>query len=318
MDAALNGHDETVKFLLAMQASPDAKDDDGWTALMSAARNGHVSTIEMLLKANPDQIDEVTAAGDTALILAACAGHLRAVETLIRHGADVHAARKGGDGGTALMDAALHGHDEVVSYLLSKCARPETKDKRGWTALMSAASNGHLSTIEMLLQAKPAQKFEVAAAGDTALILAARAGHHQAIETLIRHGADVHVVRRDGACGTILMDTSFHNDISVFQDVLNFPGVSPCHVPIMSPKIGPKAQPEPLLPLDCPSPSRSRSAAKPTQPWRLPSLPVRSMRPPAIAQEQPCQLRARYCAGDGNGRLLAGRGRGLRAGPAPR
>lgn len=47
--AAVNGHTEVIKRLLAEGADPDLKDNQGCTALLLAARNGHVKAVELSL-----------------------------------------------------------------------------------------------------------------------------------------------------------------------------------------------------------------------------------------------------------------------------
>ncbi len=47
--AACRGHDEIVKFLLDRGADIDAGHEDGATPLMMASRNGHKSTVKVLL-----------------------------------------------------------------------------------------------------------------------------------------------------------------------------------------------------------------------------------------------------------------------------
>lgn len=69
----------------------DAWSDEGQTALILAARNGHLEVVEALLKAGADP-DHATADGRTALIMAAEGGHATVVESLLRAGADPNLA----------------------------------------------------------------------------------------------------------------------------------------------------------------------------------------------------------------------------------
>ena len=54
----------------------------------------------------------------TALMLAAKQGHNECIGLLIKHGFDVNRKLPGGNGGTALHEAALHGKVDTVRYLL--------------------------------------------------------------------------------------------------------------------------------------------------------------------------------------------------------
>ena len=48
--AALMGYTETAELLISKGANVNAKDDDGWTPLHYAVREGHTKIIELLKK----------------------------------------------------------------------------------------------------------------------------------------------------------------------------------------------------------------------------------------------------------------------------
>jgi ankyrin repeat protein len=54
MLAAGNGHDTSVRLLIASGAKLDVQNNQGDTALIFAVRNGHASTARMLLAAKAD------------------------------------------------------------------------------------------------------------------------------------------------------------------------------------------------------------------------------------------------------------------------
>merc|ERR1711969_379693 len=69
MHAALNGHIEIVAALLEAGAALEAQDNDGRTALMYAASNGHVQTALLLLGECPGgRIPGVSESGFAACI----------------------------------------------------------------------------------------------------------------------------------------------------------------------------------------------------------------------------------------------------------
>jgi hypothetical protein len=78
----------------------------------------------------------------TALIWAALRGHEAVVQLLLDKRADIEAKDKL-FGRTALIWAAQGGHEAVVQLLLDKGADVEAKNKDGWTALIWAAQRGH-------------------------------------------------------------------------------------------------------------------------------------------------------------------------------
>ena len=69
----------------------------------------------------------------SALMCAAVGGHEAVAQLLLQHGADVAAARN--DGRTALMCAAEGGHEAVAQLLLQHRADVAAADNDGWTAL---------------------------------------------------------------------------------------------------------------------------------------------------------------------------------------
>ena len=48
--SAQDGHLDVVKFLVEQQAEVNAKKDDGWTPLHSAAQNGHLDVVKFLVE----------------------------------------------------------------------------------------------------------------------------------------------------------------------------------------------------------------------------------------------------------------------------
>jgi len=53
--AALGGHAEVIRLLLAAGAKVDAPEDEGQTALMLAAHEGHMGVVKLLLEAGADK-----------------------------------------------------------------------------------------------------------------------------------------------------------------------------------------------------------------------------------------------------------------------
>ena len=52
--AAANGHTEAVRVLVMRGARLDLANCHGWTALMQAARHGHISVVALLLQSKAD------------------------------------------------------------------------------------------------------------------------------------------------------------------------------------------------------------------------------------------------------------------------
>ena len=118
--------------------------DEGSNALQNAAFYGNVPMCEYLLAVGDgDYINAAREDGRTALLLAAMNGHLEAVALLLSRGAAVDATDK--KGATPMNLAAQEGYREVVSLLLSYTV---TSDGRR-QAVTDAATSLHISQAEL-------------------------------------------------------------------------------------------------------------------------------------------------------------------------
>ena len=95
-------------------ADVNAKDENGDTALIWAARYDKEKVVSALLAAGAD-VNVKNAYGTTALMLAARNGNEKAVAALLAAGADVNAANASGN--TALMWAVRYGKEKVAAVL---------------------------------------------------------------------------------------------------------------------------------------------------------------------------------------------------------
>ena len=72
--AARDGHASYLRSLLASGASPDTRDENGWTPLIHASAAGHDEIVQYLLQ-NGAAPNARTSNGMTAATLAAANGH---------------------------------------------------------------------------------------------------------------------------------------------------------------------------------------------------------------------------------------------------
>lgn len=91
--------------------------------------------------------------GYTALMYAARRGHLEAARVLIEENASPNTGG-GHKGITPLQEAIDHGRTAVVAFLLQNRADPNQRDQNRKTPLMYAAENGELASVELLLEYK--------------------------------------------------------------------------------------------------------------------------------------------------------------------
>ena len=152
--AAKIGRLDLVKGLLEKGEDPNTVDEIGASALHNAAREGHWDVARLLLEKNaaPRLLD--------------------------------------GDNRTPLQLAVLGGNGQIVGLLLeSDRATGEMTDKARkedlHRSLRIAALRGHLEIVEVLLSNKAPTLSDTGC--ETALLLAAKKGHHHICEALMKH-----------------------------------------------------------------------------------------------------------------------------------
>lgn len=134
--------------LLDQRAEPDVRDACQWTPLMKAALYGHEEVARRLLAAGA-HVEAVDKGGYSALMLAASNNHAALIELLHEHGADLN-RQENTNGDSALIWAAKLGHTQSVSVLLSLGADASLRDHRGKTALDWARENTDDALVELL------------------------------------------------------------------------------------------------------------------------------------------------------------------------
>ncbi|KAG2503012.1 hypothetical protein JM18_009682 [Phytophthora kernoviae] len=189
-------------------------DEDGYTALLCAAQNGHVDVVLLLLEQGAD-IEKTNGKGCTALICAAQNGHEETVRNILEKGADIELATD--DGYTPLIIAAQNDQAEVVQLLLEKGADIEIADDNGYTSLIFAAQNGHADIVNIILDSGAAIDTE-SNDGSTALLVATLFSQLRAVSSLVDHGANVDFPDSSGK--TSLMVAAQKGDAAVMQLLL--------------------------------------------------------------------------------------------------
>ncbi len=169
--AALRGHAEATKLLLAQGANVNARNKQGETPLQVAERAKH-SAVVQLLKGAAAPIQE--------LVDAVRDGEIAKLKQLISENHGLLNQKDPRFGGTPLHWAALKGNPEIVEYLISQGADKGAINQNGETPLQ-VAERAKRNTVVALLQARTG-----AAAGDAgALIEAAKRGDVAALRRLV-------------------------------------------------------------------------------------------------------------------------------------
>ncbi len=198
-----HGRPDAVMTLLANGADPRAVDLDGNTPLHHAARSSDPGVAALLR----DAAAEMTALnhdGLTPLGVACAAGNWRLARFLIERGAYPEPE----DATPALLAAAGGDEDDPagVALLLKHKARVNARDRKGRSALHEAALAGHAEIIAALVDAG-GDVHARDAAERTPLLEAAHGGHLAAFEALVAAGADAGALDAAGsdalslACG---------------------------------------------------------------------------------------------------------------------
>ncbi|WP_277356081.1 ankyrin repeat domain-containing protein [Streptomyces sudanensis] len=155
--------------------------------LFEAVHGGDDDAVVRLLRsgAPAEATDEE---GDTALYTAAVDGRTGIVRLLLAAGADPGRASGEGGGDLPLCGAACHGHTGAVRALLAAGAWPDQREEFGWTALAWAVRQGHAGTVRALLE-YGADPGAAGPDGAVPLVAAARRGSVPVVRALLEHGA---------------------------------------------------------------------------------------------------------------------------------
>ncbi|XP_071408563.1 cortactin-binding protein 2 isoform X2 [Pithys albifrons albifrons] len=122
--------------------------EDGYSALYSAATNGHTDCVKLLLTAEA-QVDAADKNGFTPLCSAVAQGHVKCAELLIMYQADInHAAERGQ---TPLYLACKNGNNDCIKLLLEGGADRTVKTSDGWSPIHAAVDSGNVESLKLLM-----------------------------------------------------------------------------------------------------------------------------------------------------------------------
>jgi len=142
-----------VQALLQRGFDPNARDDKGQTPLYLSQREGSFKVAEVLLGNPQTRIDLPNAAGETALMMAALRGQAVWIERLMDRGARADGVVDGAAPGWTPLHYACAGPEvKAVQVLLARGARIDARSPNGTTPLMMAAKYGSEDAVEMLLK----------------------------------------------------------------------------------------------------------------------------------------------------------------------
>ena len=119
---------ELASLLIERGANLEEVNDEGYTPLMEASREGHDDLVNLLVSQGADVNRTTEDQQETALTLACAGGFLDVVKILINHKANVNLGQS-----TPLMEASQEGHVELVQYLIQHGANVNQTASAGET-----------------------------------------------------------------------------------------------------------------------------------------------------------------------------------------
>lgn len=143
--AITRNNGSTIAGLLERGFDPNSVDPGGRTPLALALQINSQDAAEALWRHPQLKVDQANASGETALMMAALHGHDGWAKRLVERGAAVNRA-----GWTPLHYAASGPSTALVAWLLDQGALPDARAPNGTTALMMAAGYGPQATVELL------------------------------------------------------------------------------------------------------------------------------------------------------------------------
>ncbi|MFC0154821.1 ankyrin repeat domain-containing protein [Xanthomonas dyei] len=195
-----HGRPDAVMTLLANGADPRSTDNDGNTPLHHAVRSSDPGVAALLRDAAAD-LDALNNEGHSPLAMACQVGNWRLAKFLLERGA--HSEPDGG--APVLLAAAGTEEDDPagVQLLLKHKARVDARDRQRRSALHEAALAGHGDIVEALLSAG-ANLEARDLLGRTPWLDAARQARSAVLERLVARKADVLAIDGDGRNAVML------------------------------------------------------------------------------------------------------------------
>ncbi|XP_048244349.1 serine/threonine-protein phosphatase 6 regulatory ankyrin repeat subunit B-like isoform X2 [Haliotis rufescens] len=224
MWAAVSGHQSVFDLLVSNQADLTLVDADGDSLLHLACHGGNTAIVKHVL--TPSNINSRGEYGRTAAMRAAVSGHQSVFDLLVSNQADLtlvdadgdsllHLACEGGNtaivkhvlspsninsrgrhGSTAVMQAAVSGHQSVFDLLVSNQADLTLVDTDGDSLLHLACHGGNTAIVKHVLT--PSNINSRGEYGRTAAMWAAVSGHQSVFDLLVSNQADLTLVDADG------------------------------------------------------------------------------------------------------------------------
>ncbi|XP_048244340.1 uncharacterized protein LOC124130838 isoform X8 [Haliotis rufescens] len=208
MKAAVSGHQSVFDLLLSNQADLTLVDTDGDSLLHLACRGGNTAIVQHVL--SPSNINSRGEYGWTAVMQAAVTGHQSVFDLLVSNQADLTLVSTSGD--SLLHLACQGGNTAIVQHVLSP-SNINSRGRQGYTPVMKAVFHGHQDVVDLLVQHK-ADLTLVDTSGDSLLHLACQGGN----TAMVQHVLSPSNINSRGRQGyTPVMKAVFHGHQDVVE-----------------------------------------------------------------------------------------------------
>ncbi|KAF5930342.1 hypothetical protein HYC85_031215 [Camellia sinensis] len=174
------GNSYFVSALIDAGADINHRDSNGQSVVSLAVQSGNIDSVQVLIESG-FVIDHSI---DRFLHDAAAINRADLMKLLFLGFGDIDVNSIDSQGRAALHVAAIHGHVEVLRFLVSMGGNPDAVDYNRWTLLHCAASEGHHEAVEFLLNCSMFVKYAVNEDGKTAFALAVEKGYSHLYDML--------------------------------------------------------------------------------------------------------------------------------------
>ncbi|XP_067668045.1 ankyrin repeat domain-containing protein 50-like [Haliotis asinina] len=242
MAAAYKGHGKIFDLLVTKGADHTAVDDAGGNVLHVACLGGHMDIVSCVLELDMLDINSNGQCGRTPLMMAASNGDRDIFDLLVNKGADATLLDE--DNNTILHLAAKGGHVEIVKYALAvKSVDINARNKHHETATMLATDgsevcnllvshrdvldtdlhvacmDGKLKSVRDILDHSLEDIDKPGKGGMTPVMWAARRGHREMVDLLVKKGADAK--RVDDVGNNILHWACYGGHVAMVKHVVS-------------------------------------------------------------------------------------------------
>ena len=187
-------------------------DATGWTALQWSCFFGQAEVVSTLLSLGADA-RHGQESGFPPIYIAARWGRHRAVADLIQNSEGLDLDVQGADGSRPIHAAVRSGDQLTFDILLSRKARIDLVDGKGWSPLHEAAFRGHRRFLAALISQGADLNAQAQPLEETPLHAAVKGNSWLTAETLLLNGADLTLCDASGTSPFDLAQQLWHERV---------------------------------------------------------------------------------------------------------